>query len=198
MTQENHPPPLIPLIDPTANVLSLVAAAVLRQDDLRHSAQELTNERVKRLDELRILTERCTQEIAEVHLKGNADLAIAETKRIDALLLAAKADVALASEKASAQAATLATTVATSAEALRGQVSTLASQIAGQTAQMREALEKRLTLLEQSQYAIGGRDIQRGESQKSDQTMIALAITLGLGLIAAAIGVAGVLVRVFA
>lgn len=179
--------PKIPLIDPTANVIELVKAAILRQDDLRVADAKLEEERIRRLDELRDLQDKCAHEIAQVHLAGNRELANAETKRIDALLLAARADVALASEKAAAQAATLATQVATSAETLRGQVSNLANQVTTQTALMREALEKRLTLLEQSQYSIGGRDIGAA-SAAADSSRSSAALVAVVGVVMTMIG----------
>jgi hypothetical protein len=78
--------PVIPLIDPTANVLSLVKAETKRQDDLRVAE-------TRRIDDL--LTEKS---------KTDSDAKKAEADRIDALLSANKNDVALALSKQQAQA----------------------------------------------------------------------------------------------
>lgn len=199
MTQDDirgAAPPKIPLIDPTANVIELVKGIVLRLDDLRTADQTLEEERIRRLDDLRELTDKCAAEIATVRLEGQQALsmaesrrvdaiALAETRRIDALLTAASAAVNLAAEKSAAQAATLATQVATSAEALRTQVAALATQTTTNTNQMREAIERRLSLLEQSQYAIGGRDAAGQQQRQGSQWGVGIAIgiaSLGVGL----------------
>jgi hypothetical protein len=87
----------IPLIDPTANVLSLVAAAITRQDDLRQAEN-------RRIDDLRKQAEHYTDKIAAERLRSEADAKAAEARRIDALLVANTNNVALALEKQSAQA----------------------------------------------------------------------------------------------
>jgi hypothetical protein len=74
------------LIDPTANVLGLVKAAIQRQDDLRAGE-------TRRIDDL--LSER---------RRTDSDAKKAEADRIDALLSANKNDVALALSKQQAQA----------------------------------------------------------------------------------------------
>lgn len=83
---QEESPSKIPLIDPTANVLSLVTAAMARQDDLRLAE-------TRRIDDL--LTER---------RQTDSDAKRAEAARIDALLAANKNDVALALAKQQAQA----------------------------------------------------------------------------------------------
>jgi hypothetical protein len=163
-------PPQIPLIDPTANVLSLVNAETKRQDDLREAEN-------KRLDELRkqqIMFENAIQKVREQAQKDlsaaesnriNA-ITLAESRRIDALLAAATGAVSLASEKAQAQAATLAQQVATSAEALRAQVASTSSATTTLITQLRESLEKRLQLVEQNQYQGVGVTMQRTEGRQ--------------------------------
>ena len=58
------------VIDPTKNVMSLVAASNLRQDDLRHMASSYQ----EKIDALRDQHHR--------------EIAVAESKRIDAVILA--------------------------------------------------------------------------------------------------------------
>jgi hypothetical protein len=179
-------PPSIPLIDPTANVLSLVAAAIQRQDDLR--AAEF-----KRMDDLREQSEKCQHEVRAVELQAQKDLASAESKRIDAiamaesrrldaLLAAATNAVALASEKAGAQAATLATAVASSAEALRNQVTATSAATSTLITQVKDSLEKRLQIVEQNQFAAGGASLQQATGRQSNQWTIALIVGACLGI----------------
>jgi hypothetical protein len=79
-------PAKIPLIDPTANVLALVAAETKRQDDLR------------------TLAEKFQDKIDVERTRTDSDAKRAEADRIDALLAANKNDVALALAKQQAQA----------------------------------------------------------------------------------------------
>lgn len=190
MTSKHDDPvaPLIPLIDPTANVLSHVAAAVKRQDDLRAAEEKYLELEVRRLDDLRQLHEKCAAEISAVHLQAQTDLAraeqdrinaltLAESRRLDALLSTQQAAVALASEKSAAQAATLAQQVVTSSQALQAQV-----------AQIRDGVEGRLSRLEQSRYETGGRDTQRDvqqtEGRQNSQWIIGLVAGSAVGLLA--------------
>src|ERR1700674_403524 len=89
--------PAIPLIDPTANVLSLVAAAIERQDDLRVAE-------FKRQDDLRNEEKHCRDQLDAERLRTDAEARRAESGRIDALLQANTNNVALALEKQGAQA----------------------------------------------------------------------------------------------
>jgi hypothetical protein len=84
-------------IDPTANVLGLVAAETKRQDDLR--AAEF-----RRQDDLRIQDARFRDKLAEERARTEKDAKDAESRRIDALLVANTNNVALALEKQGAQA----------------------------------------------------------------------------------------------
>jgi hypothetical protein len=90
-------PPVIPLIDPTANVLSLVSAAITRQDDLR--AVEIVQ-----VKELRELTTSFQEKLDTYRRQTESDAKKAEADRIDALLAANKNDVALALAKQQSQA----------------------------------------------------------------------------------------------
>lgn len=85
------------IIDPTANVLSLVGAAITRQDDLR-SAE------FKRQDDLRLQAEHFNDKIAAERLRAEGEAKRAESGRIDALLVANTNSVALALAKQEAQA----------------------------------------------------------------------------------------------
>lgn len=172
-----------PAIDPTANVLALVAAESRRQDNLRD------------------LTDKCAHELNDVRLKAAEDLRLAESKRIDALMLAesrrfdalldAAADaVKLASTRAELTATALAERVDASAKTLAQSVVASAEALAAKVATTTESIGSRLTLLEQSQYRIGGRDTQRSEGRQTNQW------TIGL-LVAVVFALAGLALKVF-
>jgi hypothetical protein len=163
-------PPTIPLIDPTANVLSLVKASIDRQDDLRHAE-------LKRQDDLR--------EQAEAYER---QLAVAESRRLDAVIASQKSDVAIASEKAAAQATTLAAVVAQSAEALRTQVANTAITTSDAIATLRDTQDKRLSLLEQNQWQGGGRDLQRTETKQTNQWTNSFVASLVFGVMGTIVG----------
>jgi len=166
----------IPVIDPTANVLSLVGAAMNRQDDLRDAEN-------RRIDDLRNLQSQYDTEIRRLRANFQSELSAAESKRIDALataesrrldavLAGMKADVALASEKAGATAATLAASVASTASATASQIN-----------ELRNTLEKRLATVEQNQYQGAGAQIQRTEGRKDSQWVVGTIIVAGFALV---------------
>lgn len=128
-----------PVIDPTANVMSLVEASVQRQDDLRAAES-------RRVDEQ-----------ANLRAEHAKELSIAESKRIDAIRAVDVNAVAVASERATAQAAVLATQVTASADALRALVSTTATTMATAAEKFSAQLTERLALLERAQYESKGR-----------------------------------------
>ena len=96
-TGDNPKAPVIPLIDPTANVLALVAAETKRQDDLR-------NAEAKRVADLNFQADKFTDKLEEQRTFFETEAKKAEAGRIDSLLAADKANVALALAKQEAQA----------------------------------------------------------------------------------------------
>ncbi len=112
-----------PVIDPTANVLQLVAAAMERQDDLRHAEE-------RRQDELRESEAKHLREIAELRSHFGAEIRRAEAARIDAIRSVDVSAVNRAAEVAATQATALAAQVAASAEAMRNQVAAAAQAAA--------------------------------------------------------------------
>jgi hypothetical protein len=125
-------------IDPTANVMALVAAAVQRIDDLRAAE-------IRRMDD-----------VLRVHVDLTRQLSSAEAKRIDAIRSVDVGNIALANERGTQQAALLASQVAASAETLRTLVSTTATAMASQQAELTNQLTSRLALLEKAQYESKG------------------------------------------
>jgi len=178
--------PSIPLIDPTANVLSLVAAAMQRQDDLRQAE-------LKRLDDLRTLEREFNEKLSQAEAKRIDAQSLAESRRIDALLAAMVQNVALASEKQQAAATTLAASVTSSAEALRAAQTAAAQQTTAAIATLRESLDKRLTDVEQRQYQSGGRDVQRAEGRQGSQWATSQLVAVGAALLASVIAAVALL-----
>jgi hypothetical protein len=105
--------------DPTKNVLDLVKAAIRRIDDLRVS-------------------------------EGDKIMALmsAESRRIDALLSRYESSQTLASER-----------IATTANTLANSVKITADTLQQQTAAVRDVLEKRIVALEQRQYQPGNNEV---------------------------------------
>jgi hypothetical protein len=176
---------LVPIIDPTVNAKDALAVAVKHEAELREAEK-------RRIDELRLQQSAFDQEIRKVRAEGQASLSAAESKRIDALAMAEsrrldavlaeqKNAVALASEKQAAQATALATQVLASAETLRSQVAATAAANAAETKQLRDSMDKRLTIVEQNQYQAGGATQQRGENRQFNQWLIGiLAFVIGI------------------
>jgi hypothetical protein len=121
-------------VDPTKNVLQLVDAAVQRLDDLREADG-------RRVDE-----------VQRLHVTYAERLAMAESKRIDAIRAVDVAAVQTASDRANAQALVLANQVATSAETLRTLVASTAAAVASSLQQVSGALTERLAMVEKGQY----------------------------------------------
>jgi hypothetical protein len=163
----------IPLIDPTANVLEHEKQAVKRIDDLLAAKirriTEVTNIEIKRLDDLRFAESRRVDEEAAMRENFAEKLRDAEAKRIDAIRAVDVNAVAVASERASAQASVLATQVIQSADALRTLVATTASTMAQQQDQSSRQFNDRLAQLEKAQYE------NKGKSGIADPQLLDLA-----------------------
>jgi hypothetical protein len=125
--------------DPTSNVRALVALEVKRIDDLRAAES-------RRVD-------------SEAALRAFYDekLRDAESKRIDAIRSVDVNAVAVANERANAQAAVLASQVQASAEALRALVASTSATVAQQFNQVTAQIQERLAALEKSSYEGQGR-----------------------------------------
>ena len=151
----------VPVIDPTANVLSLVEAAVHRLDDLREA-------------ESRRLTE-----LSDQRAKFEEKLAFKESQRIDAIRAVDVGAVAIASERANQQAQVLANQVAQSAETLRALVASTTQAQAKSLEQVSNQLTDRIALLEKSQYQIS----ETGKGMRDLWGWIVAAITFATGFI---------------
>lgn len=177
MTAEPSKPPQVapsagadlPVYDPSANVLALVEAAVTRLNDLRVAE-------TRRLDDLRELEVRHDREMQAMLLDFQDKLRDAEAKRIDAIRAVDVNAVAVASGRATDQAAVLATQVQVSADALRALVATTASTMATAQAAASAEFAKRLAELERSKYEIGGRS-SAVDPQMADLLMAVKALS---------------------
>jgi len=161
-----------PVIDPTKNVLDLVAAAISRQDDLRRAADQHV------------------REIANLRAEYDAQLRTAETARIDAIRAVDVGAVNRAAEVSAQQATTLAAQVANSAEALRTQVAAAATAATVALAAALEPIQKDIADLRRAQYEAQGKQGQQGETRLNFG-----AIFGGIAAIVAIIGVIVLLAR---
>ena len=145
--------PLIPLIDPTANVKELVEMerrhasdirllAEKRQDDLRTQANEYQKQ-------LREQAEKYQDKLSAERLRTEADAKRAESDRINALNMANKNDVALALEKQGAQT---------------------------------QAQDRRIAALEQNQYQGVGVKLQSTEGRQQNQWVIGIIVVVAIFL----------------
>lgn len=167
-----------PVIDPTKNVLDLVAAAIQRQDDLR------------------IMESRHVQEMSDLRSAFYEKLRDAESARIDAIRAVDVGNVQRAAEVQATQALTLATQVSTSAEALRTQVAAAAT---AQTIALNAALDpiqKRIDDLTRAQYEAQGQKTQVIDTRADTDTNIN-ATTLGIYVVLAVISIASLLFAIF-
>jgi hypothetical protein len=158
--------------DPTTNVFDLVATESRHQSEMRAAE-------TRRQDDLRAKQEYCAHEIAAVHLEAQKELALLESKMRDALALAEQrrldanrtqdvANTALALERAGVQAAALAASVVSSADALR-----IAAEATKNTQ------DKRLQELEQNRYAVGGRESQLTVQRAQGNFNLSQWVTVG-------------------
>lgn len=159
-----------PVVDPTANVIAILEAAVKRQDDLR------------------IAHERHTHEIRVLQRDHDTDLREAESKRIDAIRAVDVAAVNRAAEVSAAQALTLATQVATSADTLRIQVATTATAFDAKLAAALEPISKDIADLRRVQYESVGQRTQVVEGRATSGAVYAF-IGSAIGLIGLAIAI---------
>jgi len=175
-----------PVVDPTANVLQLVEAAIRRQDDLRQAEKEHIVEVLRLRGEQRIHDFENVREIAELRAGHARELREAEAARIDAIRAVDVGAVNRAAEVAATQASTLAAQVSVSAETLRNQVAAAAS---AQTVALAAALEpiiKDIADLRRAQYEALGQKTQVVESRVNTGAVVAYIVG-GAGIILAVV-----------
>jgi hypothetical protein len=154
------------VLDPTKNVLDLVAAAIDRQDDLRIAE-------FKRQDDLRIAESRHLREIAGLRAEYQAELREGEKARINAIREVDVQAVQRAAEVQATQASALAAQVVATADAFRV---SLAAAL--------EPLQKDIAELRKSMYE------QAGQRARGTETRLNVGTVLGgLSFLVALVGV---------
>jgi hypothetical protein len=162
-------PEAVKVIDPTENVISLVQAAMRRQDDLRD------------------LADAHATAMAQLRADYDEKLRLAETDRIDRIRAVDVAAVSRAADVAAAAAAALAAQVVTSAETLRAQVAATAAASRADLANSLEPLQKDIRDLRDSQSRGQGGKEQTADSRLNLGTIIGIAgvlLALVFGVIA--------------
>jgi len=182
-----------PVVDPTANVLQLVEAAIQRQDDLRMAEKEHVAEVLRLRGEQRSHDLAHMSEVVTIRARYDEQLRDAEAKRIDAIRAVDVGAVAAAAAVQTTQASTLAAQVATSAEALRNQVAAAAS---AQTVALAAALEpiiKDIADLRRAQYEAQGQKAQVVEARSNTGAVVGYLVG-GIGALVAVVTLLVVLV----
>lgn len=165
-----------PVIDPTQNVLNLVAAGNRRQDDLRQMESAHISE---------VLA------IRETHA---AEARRAEADRINAIRQVDVQAVQQAAEVAATQATTLAQQVAISAETLRSQVAAAASAATVALAAALEPVQKDIADLRRAQYEAQGKTASVVETGGANRAYIGLAIAAAAVLSSTLLASAGIII----
>lgn len=136
-----------PVIDPTANVISLTEAANKRQDDLRQAHQHYVESQIAHVKELGEL--RAAHAVEIRHL---------ETARLDSIRSVDVAGGEREAKRALDAVQALAAISATNTETLRNAVTSSATAIAKQTAETFAEVSARLAALERSSYEGKGKE----------------------------------------
>ena len=161
-----------PVVDPTFNVLQLVEAATLRQDDLRAADRDLNDARLAhlseianirathvleigkaetdRIDILRNVQLQHVEQMAALREKHGDRLILAEAGRINAIREVDVSGVATAAARQDQQAVVLANQVAASAETLRALVASTNTAVAQSMTQISTQLMERITAVDKA------------------------------------------------
>ena len=154
-----------PVIDPTANVLNLVEAAIRRMDDLLQAGLRRQDDlRNKESDHLREIV-GLRADMAGLRAAHARELREAEAARIDAIRAVDVGQVQRAAEVQADQATALASQVALSAETLRNTVAAAAAAAATALNTALDPIQKAIDDLRRAQYEQQGQKAQVVESQ---------------------------------
>jgi hypothetical protein len=141
------------VLDPTENVKALTEAANLRQDDLRDLYMKLVEEKVGRVNDS-ILTSDKISSLRSDHYK---EIRHMESDRVDKIRSVDVANAAATATQLLSAVTTLATTAQATAETLRNQVAATAAAVASQTERVVNPILERVALLEKSSYTGAGK-----------------------------------------
>jgi hypothetical protein len=168
-----------PVVDPTQNVLDLVAAAIQRQDDLRE------------------VESRHVREIAQLRAEYQQELRELETQRIDAIREVDTGAVARAADVQALQAQTLAKQVADSAEAMRVQVAATATAGTVALSAALDPIKNDIQDLRRAQYEAQGQKaqvIEHRDTGGETRGWIVVAIAVAAVSSSVILGVVGIAV----
>ncbi len=162
------------VIDPTKNVLDLVAAAIARQDDLRRAESAHMRELAQVRSEYNARIRESDLETAALRARYEEQLRTQESARIDAIRAVDVGAVSRAAEVSAAQAQTLATQQQASADALRNQVEQARIATADALAQALAPITKSIEDLRAAQYQQQGEKSSKVETSSSDRDQLAV------------------------
>lgn len=164
-----------PVIDPTRNVLDLVAAANLRQDDLRKAE-------FKRQDDLREAESSHIRQIQALMEKHASEMLSAEKARLDAIREVDVAAIQARAAESTAQATALAAQVSAAAEAMRTQVAATATLSQAALTSVVEPIRKDISELRDYQLRQAGAKAEivetRTDQRGSNTTLLAVIGTV--------------------
>lgn len=161
-------------IDPSENVKALSEASSQRQDDLRELQDRLTEEKIKRIEQVMQLRADHAKEIRI--LDADRLKAIREVDMLNQSIAAARSETAIQ---------TLASATSAKDEAMRSTVATTERTLAAQAARDAASVNERLTAIERMlSSGIGGQEAL----EKAKRTSFAM--------ISAILGVAGIVIAI--
>lgn len=161
-----------PVIDPTRNVLDLVAAGNKRLDDLSAANQKLVESSIQSLKDSVLRESLHNKEVAELRAGFQTALNEKESKRLDSVRAVDQLAVTTASDRAQAAITALASQAAVTAETLRGAVNTSAANLAAQLVTTNAGINDRISSLEKAQYTGAGRAIVADPQLQTLQTLV--------------------------
>jgi DNA-binding transcriptional regulator YiaG len=162
-----------PVVDPTANVIALVAAEKERADDLRRIYKELTDTKVAH-----------QKEIGDLHAKYQNELRIAEAGRLDSIRQVDREEVKQMRQEFNSSMATLANTTTQGFESLRNQQTGTAKTLAEAQQAIATESNKRLSAVELQLSATGAGTAGEKSGRISQQQLIQWFVYLVLAAIA--------------
>lgn len=180
-----------PVVDPTQNVLDLVAAAITRQDDLRDMEKAHLRELLTERDRRITADNAAIHSIPDMRAEYDRQLRDKESERIDAIRAVDAANVARTAEVQLAQAQALATQVATTADTLRTQVEATRMTTAAALATALAPITKSIEDLRAAQYAQQGEKSAMVDTRSTNQWSVGLTVTIVAVVFSILLGLAG-------
>lgn len=166
---------VLPIYDPSANVLLLIESANRRQDDLRAAGEKLSEAEIKRFNaEL-----GCIKEVAKLRARHDKQLRKSEAKRLDSIRQVDISAVNTAAQEVRTSITALAKTTSDTAEVLRSTVASTADRLAKQNSETMEGFNKRVAALELSAAQGMGKQAIADPAQERITKMVE-ALTLGV------------------